>query len=355
MQTSEGIRAVADADCGAGGRGIAAGLLASGLAAALLAAVAVGAPPAHAAQQEQRSTQVDLDLLRQFHSYAPARRVERKHVADKQARTRAALMRKARAAARVGNYKAARKLFARALDAGEITAAWYLGYLHRTGRGGKVDHAKAFAYYRMLAKRYDPDERNMRRLMLSVDALVRVADYYRTGVGKKREKRDLRRAFRLYSMAAAHNHAGAYYGMAKITLASKGRIGRKRWVIGWLKRAAMGGHAAAARKLSVLAANGMKGIIRPDPVAAQAWRIIALRLSGPRVAGGQASRGAAATPALANALSEEQRQLALRLADDFLRAMSRSRGRIAAPVATPAPPPPLRAAVPGAAAAPASE
>ena len=312
MRISEGIRATAFL-----------------LAAAVLAAAPAEVRQANAAQDGQRTAQADLDLLRQFHSYAPARRLARKPDAEKQAKVRSALMRKARAAARAGDYKRARKLFAKALKAGEITAAWYLGYLYSTGRGGKADHAKAFAYYRKLAVRYDPDERNMRKLMLSVDALVRVADYYRTGIGRKREKRDLRRAFRLYSMAAAHNHAGAYYGMAKVTLASKGRIGRKRWVIGWLKRAAMGGHAGAAQKLSQLAATGMKGIIRPDPVAAQAWRVIALRLSGPRVRGAQLARAKAA-----NALSEEQRQLALRLANDFLQAMGRARLRVDTPPPT---------------------
>jgi tetratricopeptide (TPR) repeat protein len=261
----------------------------------------------------------DLGLLRQFHSYAPARHLSPVRGKAQQAKRRAALMRKARAAWRGGDYVLARKLFRRAFRAGEITAGWYLGYLHSTGRSGRVDHEKAFRYYRALAKRYDPDERDLRRLVLSVDALVRVADYYRTGIGPKKKRRDLRRAFRLYSMAAAHNHAGAFYGMALVALASDGRVARKRWVVGWLKRAAMAGHAPAAAELSKLATRGMPGILKPDPVAAEAWRLIALRLRGPKVFGRNGADVAVAE------LAPEQRAHAVRLAEQFLAAFQRAR------------------------------
>ncbi|GEM_PF-3826562 len=275
-----------------------------------LAAAAGGGAPLAEAGEEQ-----DLSLLRQFHSYAPARHAARPAAADK-AQARAALMRKARAAWKRGAYTQARKFFMQAFKAGEVTAGWYLGYLYRTGRGGKVDHAKAFGFYRALARRYDADERNMRRLMLTVDALVRVADYYRTGIGKQRRKQDLRRAFRLYSMAAAHNHPGAFYGMAMVALASNGRVARQRWVVGWLKRAASAGHANAAARLAALAEKGMHGLVRPDPVAARAWRIIAMRLRGPAVV--KMPLPDAAPAQVAASLSPEQEAQAQRLANRFL-------------------------------------
>ena len=283
-------------------------MLAVGLLAA--AGLALTTAPALAKGDGQ---QADLSLLRQFHSYAPARQPKARK-GGRQTATRAALMRKARIAWRKGDYAQARKLFTKAFKAGEVTAGWYLGYLYRSGRGGKVDHGKAFTYYRALAKRYDADERNLRRLMMMVDALVRVADYYRTGIGRKREKRDLRRAFRLYSMAAAHNHAGAFYGMALVAIGSKGRIARKRWAIGWLKRAAMSGHAPAARKLAWLAANGLPGVLKPDPVAAKAWRIIAMRLRGPAIF----DPGAKRLPAVKVVLTPEQERQAMMLAEQFL-------------------------------------
>ncbi len=289
-------------------------------AAFLGAALALSLPAAAPAPAFARDDGgAELDLLRQFHSYAPARRLPAARSRAKQAKTRAALMRKARAAWRAGDYTRARKLFRKAFKAGEVTAGWYLGYLYSTGRGGKVDHEKAFTHYRALAKRYDPDERDLRRLVLSVDALVRVADYYRTGIGRKKKRRDLRRAFRLYNMAAAHNHAGAFYGMALVALASDGRIARKRWAVGWLKRAAMAGHAPAAAELSRLAARGLPGILSPDPVAAEAWRLIALRLRGPAVAADKAA--AHANPDLA----PEQRKHAVRLAEQFLAVFQRAR------------------------------
>ncbi len=160
----------------------------------------------------------------------------------------------------------------------------------------------------------------LRRLMMSVDALVRVADYYRTGVGKK-IRRDLHRAFRLYNMAAAYNHPGAYYGMAMVALASRGRIARKRWVVGWLKRAAMSGHAPAAWQLSRLAATGLKGVFAADPVAAEAWRIVAHRLEGPMVRGRKLMQARLRRPRL----SEAQRAQANRLAEQFLGAYARAR------------------------------
>ena len=309
---------------------------------AMALALGLGLQAADGTQALASGNEADLSLLRQFHSYAPARSA-RPHEKKHEAATRAALMRKARAAWRRGDYALARKLFGKAYKAGEITAAWYLGYLYRTGRGGKVDHARAFTYYRALARRYDADEPNLRRLMMSVDALVRVADYYRTGIGKKREKRDLRRAFRLYSMAAAHNHAGAYYGMALVALAGKDRIARRRWAIGWLKRAAMSGHAPAARKLALLAEKGLPGILKPDPVAARAWRIIAMRLHGPAVA--RRAMLAAGKP-----LPPPQEMQALRLAEQFLAGLrqTRARGRLTPAADTPAaaatPPLPAREA-----------
>ena len=278
--------------------------------AALLLSLA--AAPAAVAEEEQEP---GLDLLRQFHSYAPARRALPPRAPKRQAG--AALLRKGRAAWRAGDYALARKLFAQAFDKGEMLAGWYLGYLFSTGRGGRVDHEKAFRYYRALARRYDPDERNLRRLMLSVDALVRVADYYRTGIGPKKQRRDLRRAFRLYNMAAAHNHAGAFYGMAMVALASKGRVARQRWVVGWLKRAAMAGHAPAAAALSRLAARGIPGVLKPDPVAAEAWRIISLRLRGPAVFENIAQPK--------TGLAAAQNEQAARLADHFLTTYMQSR------------------------------
>ena len=269
--------------------------------------LSLAAAPVAATAAEQGA---DLELLRQFHSYAPAQRVAPLSAAKQ--RAGAAWLQKGRVAWRAGDYARARKLFAKAFKQGEALAGWYLGYLYSTGRGGKTDHEKAFRYYRALAKRYDPDERDVRRLMLSVDALVRVADYYRTGIGPKKKRRDLRRAFRLYNMAAAHNHAGAFYGMAMVALASKGRVARQRWAVGWLKRAAMAGHAPAAAALSRLAARGIPGVLKPDPVAAEAWRIIALRLRGPTVAARPSSAAGAA------GLADAQSRQAVQLADHFL-------------------------------------
>ncbi len=185
----------------------------------------------------------------------------------------------AREAWKAGRYGEARKAFKRAWNSGSLVAAWYLGHIYRLGRGVKADPARAFYYYRQVALAYDADDINRKRLMMTVDALVRVADYYRTGIGKAKKRRDPRRAFRLYNIAAGHGHPDAFYGLALLALRGQGMKKHPRRAAGWLMKAALGGHARAARLLGSLAERGVKGAVRQDLAAAVSWyRIAAQRL-----------------------------------------------------------------------------
>ncbi len=216
----------------------------------------------------------------QFHSYEPARPRLKADVFSGLSFWKGDLE-KAREAWRAGKFAKARKAFERAWKKGNIVAAWYLGHIYRLGRGVRANDEKAFRYYRQVALTYDPDESNRKRLMMTVDALVRVADYYRTGIGKARKKRDPRRAYRLYNIAAGHGSPAAFYGLGVITLKGQGMKNHPRRAINWLMMAAKGGYAPAAALLGDLAARGLKSYIRKDRIAAMSWYFVAASLTSP--------------------------------------------------------------------------
>ncbi len=211
--------------------------------------------------------------IKQFHSYEPAARSKRQATAAGILED----LRKGRKAWRKGRFAKARKAFERAARKGSIEAAWYLGHIYRLGRGARKNDEKAFRYYRTVALAYDADETSRMRLMMTVDALVRVADYYRTGIGPKKKRRDPRRAYRLYTIAAGHGHPAAFYGLGLLALKGEGMRKRPRRAIAWLVKAARLDHRPAAMQLGDIAARGLKGYVKRDPVAALSWYIIAAR------------------------------------------------------------------------------
>ncbi len=247
--------------------------------------------------------------IKQFHSYEPAARDQR------QAMTASILedLREGRQAWRKGRFVMARKAFERAARKGSLEAAWYLGHIYRLGRGAKRNDEKAFHYYRTVALAYDADEASRMRLMMTVDALVRVADYYRTGIGARKRRKDPRRAYRLYTIAAGHGHPAAFYGLGLLALKGEGMRRRPRRAIAWLVKAARLDHRLAAIQLGDIAARGLKGFVRRDPVAALSWYLIAARglkekdnpILFRRIA------------ALSKTLTEQDRRRALALAKGF--------------------------------------
>ena len=253
----------------------------------------------------------------QFHSYQPAAPRDTASVFAGLSFWQGDLD-KARSAWKKGRFVAARKAFERAWKKkGSLVAAWYLGHIYRLGRGVRADDEKAFWYYRQVALAYDPDISSRKRLLMTVDALVRVAGYYRTGIGKAHKKRDPRRAWRLYSIAAGHGFPAAFYGLGVIALEGQGMKRRPRQAIGWLMKAARLRYAPAAARLGDLAMKGLKGHVRKDKVAALSWYMIAAALTTE-----------ARNPEIYDRLerlqataSEATRQRATRLAGDFVSKM----------------------------------
>lgn len=147
-------------------------------------------------------------------------------------------MQKAKKAYRKGKFAKARKYFRKALKDGNFIAAWYLGHIHRLGLGVPADNGKAFKYYRTVALEYDAQNADRRVTQITVDALTRVADGYRTGIKSIKLARDYRRAMRLYRTASNRGHPGAQYGLGLMYLTGKGVRKNPAKGIRWINFAA---------------------------------------------------------------------------------------------------------------------
>ena len=90
-------------------------------------------------------------------------------------------LKKAKRAYKSGEYPRALKLFRRASDDGNIVADWYLGHMYSEGVGVPRNDAMAHSYYSRVAEHYDPEESDPNRVRITVDAMVRLADYQRRG------------------------------------------------------------------------------------------------------------------------------------------------------------------------------
>ncbi|HHN66457.1 MAG TPA: sel1 repeat family protein [Thermopetrobacter sp.] len=213
--------------------------------------------------------------VRAFHSYEPSAR------AGDRAGTALSFwngdLEQARAAWRKRDYKAARRAFLRAWKKGHLVAAWYLGHIHRLGLGVKVDHLRAFGYYRQVVLAGAPQQDDARKQRIMVDAMVRLADYYRTGIrgNGKRRVHDPRRAMRLYSIAAGYRHRDAFYGMGVMLLKGQGTQPSQMRAINWLAKAARLGHVKAALLLADVARQGVPGRIASNPTLALSWLLVA--------------------------------------------------------------------------------
>ena len=131
-------------------------------------------------------------------------------------------MLKARAAYRNGNYIKARIHLEKALKNKNFVAAWYLGHIYRLGLDVPRNAGKAFHYYRVAALQFDDGAPNSRVFQITLDALVRVADGYRTGIKSGGVKKDLGRAMRLYLKASRRGHPAAQFKLARMYLSGKG-------------------------------------------------------------------------------------------------------------------------------------
>ncbi len=188
-------------------------------------------------------------------------------------------LKKAKRAYRSGDYGRARKYFEKASDEGNIVADWYLGHMSRLGRGGLRDDAAAFSYYSRVADAFSDDETDAKRLRITVDALVQVADYYRAGNTAAGIQQDFPRAMRIYKLTATYGHPAAQYALGLMHLRGQGIEPSPKQGLKWLFTSARKRYAPAEAELGELYWTG--NFVRSDRTRALMWYILAKETAKP--------------------------------------------------------------------------
>lgn len=189
-------------------------------------------------------------------------------------------LKKAKRAYNRGNYERAIKFFRLASDDGNIVADWYLGHMYRQGRGVPRNDAMAFSYYSRVADHYDPDEDDQNRLRIIVDAMVRIADYQRTGAVNAGIQPDPQTAARTYlKIATTYGHPAAHYALGVMSLKGEGMRANPTQGLKWLMASARKRYAPAEAYLGELYWEGR--IVRGDRTRAVMWYILARESARP--------------------------------------------------------------------------
>jgi len=147
--------------------------------------------------------------------------------------------------------------FRYAAEKNQLAAKWKLGRMYAIGDGIKRDDVAAFMLYREIADEYsDIRPKRQDRIFVS-NAVVAVADYYRTGIKGTKVKPNIRRAVDYYIRAAALYGSGhAQYQLGRIYL--DGKMGKPRPVQAarWLRAAGKKSHPAAQAVLGRMLFEG---------------------------------------------------------------------------------------------------
>jgi hypothetical protein len=189
-------------------------------------------------------------------------------------------LKKAKKAYNNGNFDRAIKFFRRASEDGNMVADWYLGHIYRKGRGVPRDDATAFSYYSRVADTYDPDERDQNRLRITVDAQLRVADYYRTGIPAAGVPANYKFAASSYlKIASTYGHPGAQYSLGLMNIRGQGLKKNPQQGLKWLIAAARKRHAQSEAYLGDLYWDGK--LVQKDRTRALMWYILAQQSTKP--------------------------------------------------------------------------
>jgi TPR repeat protein len=220
----------------------------------------------------------DQGVVAEFYSYLPA--PPDLHLPDIRIPFWTDDLKKAKNAYQAGKYERALKYFRRASDDGNIVADWYLGHMYRLGRGVPRDDATAYSYYSRVADLYDPDESDLNRLRVIVDAMVRVADYQRTGVASAGIPQDLVSAARTYlKVATTYGHPSAQFALGLMNIKGQGMRKNPQQGLKWLIAAARKRQPQAEAYLGELYWEGT--IVRQDRTRAVMWYVLARESARP--------------------------------------------------------------------------
>ena len=189
-------------------------------------------------------------------------------------------LKKAKKAYKGGNYDRALKFFRRASEDGNIVADWYLGHMYRIGRGVPQDDATAYSYYSRVADLYDSDESDQNRLRITVDAMVRMADYQRTGVTSAGIPQNTTQAASTYlKIATIYGHPSAQFALGVMNIKGQGVKKNPQQGLKWLIAAARKRHAPSEAYLGELYWDGK--LVRMDRTRALMWYILAQQTAVP--------------------------------------------------------------------------
>ena len=220
----------------------------------------------------------DNGVLSEFYSYLPAApKLSLPHIdipfwTDD--------VKKARNAYQDGNYPKALKFFRRASDDGNPVADWYLGHMYRMGRGVPRDDAMAYSYYSRVADLYDPDETDEKRLGITIDSMIRIADYQRSGVASAGIPQNPAGAARSYlKIATTYGHPAAQFGLGVMNMKGQGMKQNPQQGLKWLIAAARKRHAPAEAYLGELYWQGK--YVQQDRTRAVMWYILAAKSAKP--------------------------------------------------------------------------
>ncbi|HUR43611.1 MAG TPA: tetratricopeptide repeat protein [Aestuariivirga sp.] len=189
-------------------------------------------------------------------------------------------LKRAKKAYKSGNYDRAVKFFRRASEDGNIVADWYLGHMYRLGRGVPRDDASAYSYYARVAELYDSDEPDQNRLKITIDAMVRVADYQRTGVASAGIAANPAAAAHTYlKIATVYGHPAAQYALGLMNIKGQGMKRNPQQGLKWLIASARKRHASSEAYLGELYLEGK--LVRADRTRAVMWYILAKQSTRP--------------------------------------------------------------------------
>ncbi|MCA3562558.1 MAG: sel1 repeat family protein [Aestuariivirga sp.] len=189
-------------------------------------------------------------------------------------------LKKAKRAYKTGDYARALKLFRRVSDDGNIVADWYLGHMYNQGVGVPRDDAMAYSYYTRVAEHYDPEETDPNRLKITVDAMVRLADYQRTGAVNAGIQPDPKAAAQNYlKIATAYGHPAAQFALGVMSIKGEGLKKNPGQGLKWLMAAARKRYAPAEAYLGDLYWSGQ--IVNADRTRAVMWYILARESARP--------------------------------------------------------------------------
>ena len=239
-----------------------------------LAACAMGLMFAPATAADDQS----MSPLAQFYSYLPA--APDIHLPEISIPFWTDDLKKAKRAYKSGDYARALTLFRSSSDDGNIVADWYLGHMYSQGIGVARDDAMAYSYYSRVAEHYDPDETDPNRLKITVDAMVRIADYQRTGAVNAGIEPDPKAAAQNYlKIATAYGHPAAQFGLGVMTIKGEGVKKNPSQGLKWLMASARKRYAPAEAYLGDLYWSGE--IVTADRTRAVMWYILAQQSARP--------------------------------------------------------------------------